>query len=702
MILRELPSRGISTRTPINIMNFRILTSSLTISLAAIPIAAETPPVELVPVTVVAHATHQPLWVDLDPKTPAQPIPAQDGAEILLAIPGFNTIRKGGVDGDPVFRGMAGSRLVVSLDGQEILGGCGNRMDPPTAYVFPSAFDRVTVIKGPQSVLHGPGNSAATVLFERDLRHYSEPDWQAHAALVIGAHGRNDQLLDANAGNERFQARATLSRSASDDYRDGNRNRIHSQYERWIAQASAAWTPSPVQSIEISSTFSDGEAAYADRAMDGTKFARRNIAARALTTPPGEWIESVEISLYYNYVDHVMDNHSLRTFTPTMMMPNPVTSNPDRETYGGRVAAVIGGGNGLQVTAGFSHQGNRHTTRRSMNEDMMSYLQLPRNHDASFDTSSVYSELQLQHHSGHRTIIGLRIDHWTVRDTRQQVAVGMMATAPNPTAGQRRSQDLLSGFLRHEIQIRRDLLLFAGIGHTGRFPDYWELFNKESADSLSAFNARSERTTQLDVGASFTRGNLNASLSLFANRAQDYLLIESGYMKPHMGDTRGATITRNIDSSSIGAEFSASYRWAQGWRLDAGLAGVRGSNRSDDLPLAQQPPLEARIGFGHHQPRWSVGALIRAVQRQSRVAPGQGNIVGQDIEPSAGFVITSLHASLKIGASSQLAAGIDNLFNRHYAEHLSRGGSMVAGFPPPETRVQEPGRTWWLRLETRF
>jgi iron complex outermembrane receptor protein len=39
------------------------------------------------------------------------------------------------------------------LDGEYILGGCDMRMDPPTACVFPQSFDRVTVTKGPQTVL---------------------------------------------------------------------------------------------------------------------------------------------------------------------------------------------------------------------------------------------------------------------------------------------------------------------------------------------------------------------------------------------------------------------------------------------------------------------------------------------------------------------------------------------------------------------
>jgi len=42
--------------------------------------------------------------------------------------------------------------------------------DPPTAYVYPAAYDQITVLKGPQTVLYGPGNSAGTVLFERSAK----------------------------------------------------------------------------------------------------------------------------------------------------------------------------------------------------------------------------------------------------------------------------------------------------------------------------------------------------------------------------------------------------------------------------------------------------------------------------------------------------------------------------------------------------
>src|SRR5690606_5415323 len=117
-------------------------------------------------------------------------------------------------------------------------------------------------------------------------------------------------------------------------------NTIHSRYQRWSTHGNAAWTPNPDTRVELSGIVSDGRAAYADRMMDGTRFARRNAGLRFEKHAVSDRIDSIEANFYYNYVDHVMDNYSLRVFSPSMMMPNPTVSNPDRLTFGGRAAAM--------------------------------------------------------------------------------------------------------------------------------------------------------------------------------------------------------------------------------------------------------------------------------------------------------------------------------------------------------------------------
>lgn len=670
------------------------------LSLAAfLPLgAAEPAPHELSPLAVVAHHGPAPLQFILDPRAPVQPMPAQDGADALRTVPGFNLLRKGGTDGDPVFRGQAGSRLGILLDGELIFGGCGNRMDPPTAYVFPTAYDRVTIIKGPQSVLHGPGLTAGVVLFERLPHVCAEPEVSGMAALTIGAFGRNDQLLDASFGTPRYSLRTTATRTAADDYKDGSGNRVHSQYERWSFHATAAVRMSERTRLELAGTVSDGEAAYADRAMDGTKFARQNIGLRFHHETDGGLLAAIEGQAYYNYVDHVMDNFSLRTFAPTMMMPNKTVSNPDRETFGTRILAHLEANAPVSATVGAEYQENRHTGRRTMNEEMQPFQGLARVRDARFRTPALFGEATWKFNEDARLVAGLRADFWKAEDPRAMIPVGMMGAQPNPTAGLSRRDTLPSGFVRYERTLAEGLHTYIGAGHARRFPDFWELINKESPTSLSAFETRAERVTQLDLGLTQTHGATTYGLSLFANRIGDFILIESGFAK----GMRQATVSRNVDVRMLGGEATVLHRFGDNWRAEASLAHVRGRNQTDARPLAQQPPLEGRVALSYHDTKWSAGGLLRAVARQNRVAVGQGNIVGQDLGPTPGFATIALHAGWTPNPTLRFQAGVDNLLDRTFAEHLSRGGAMVAGFPPPTTRVNEPGRTFWIRGELRF
>jgi iron complex outermembrane receptor protein len=677
-------------------MTCRRIALSLLVLSAPVALAATTdedPALETVVVTAVQMK--RPLTVETDPKLPRQPLPAHDGADYLKTIPGFNVIRKGGTSGDPTFRGMAASRINVLLDGEALLGGCGMRMDPPTAYVFPEAYDRITVIKGPQTVLHGPGNSAATVLFERDPRHLAETGWQADGSVTGASFGRHDEVLNVVAGTPAVYAELTGTQARSGDYEDGSGTEVHSRYERWSANAALGWTPDTDTSVVLSGALSDGEAAYADRMMDGSGFERENLALKFDRDDVSERIRSLEAQVYYNYIDHVMDNYSLRRFTPSMMMPFPAASNPDRRTVGGRGLMELALGEALTARVGLDFQANEHSVRSTMNQTMMPYQDMRRVDDAEFRNQGLFGELHYAIEPRSRWIAGLRVDDWEARDERETVRLAMGMGMPNPTANAKRDETLGSGFLRHE----RDLgaapaTLYAGFGRAERFPDYWEAIgDKESTDSLSAFDTRPEDTRQLDVGAIYRAERLSASLSAFYSEVEDYILIESNHAK----GMRNAVVTRNVDARTWGGELGLGYALAPNWRADLTLAYTRGENDTDNRALAQQPPLESRISLNYEGSTWSFGALLRLVDDQDRVAVNQGNVVGQDLGDTDGFAVLSLNAGWRSGDTLRLTAGIDNLLDETYAEHLSRGGAMVAGFTQTE-RVNEPGRTAWLRV----
>ena len=622
----------------------------------------------------------QPLIIVTDPRQARQPIPAQDGADILKTIPGFAVIRKGGTDGDPVLRGMAGSRLNVLLDGEHILGGCGGRMDPPTAYVFPDSYDRLTVLKGPQTVLHGPGNVAGTVLFERDRgERPTEPELTGNLSATVADFGRRDLMGDLQYATPDFYVRGGGTYTHSNNYEDGSGNAVHSNYERWSGRIALGLTPDENTFYELSYGRSDGEAAYADRMMDGTKFDRESIGLRFEKRNISPLVRKVEANVYRNYVDHVMDNFSMRG-EPRMRMLN----NPDRETVGGRMAVTLQAAASTQVVAGLDAQHNQHTLRNGRGPAAgTAYLGEPRADDGQFRQLGVFGEVRHELTDSQRLIGGARLDWWEAKDQRNDPALASFGATRNDT--------LPSGFVRWERDIDEGQgTVYAGLGHVQRFPDYWELMGgggRKSETSNSAFHTKPEKTTQLDVGANWKADKLSSSVSAFYGRVNDYITIDN---------RGGRNQSRNVDATTYGLEAALSYALTPQWTLDGSLAYVHGKNRTDGTPLAQQPPLEGKLGLNWNNGTWSAGALWRMAARQDRVDIGKGNIAGQDTGPTAGYGTLSLNGSYRVNKRMRVIAGIDNVFDKTYAEHLSRSGAMIPGYVQT-SRINEPGRTWWLK-----
>ena len=576
------------------------------------------------------------------------------------------------------------------------------RMDPPTAYIFPESYDRITVVKGPQTVLYGPGNSAGLVRFERSHERYRKPGFEGFASLMGGSSGRNDAVLDATGGTSAFYFRGIGTRSHADDYEDGNGTSVHARYTRWSAHAAFGWTPSDDTRLELSGARSNGEAAYADRTMDGAKFLRENIGFK------GEWrrwterLDKVEVQVYRNYVDHVMDNDTLRTFIPTPMAPGPMVSNPDRLTRGGRLALGLRVAEATKLTLGLDAQANDHTLRKTGNEWTMPMEAMARMEDARFRNSAVFAEVDHPFSGADHLVAGLRADRWHAEDPRVAVAISMMANAPNPTQNHQRNETLASGFVRYERETPGGSTYYAGWGQAERFPDYWEAISKESLATVSAFDTRAETTSQLDLGWMKRAGTVQSSVSLFYGQVKDFILIQSNVAKPLMTGTRTATVARNVDATTWGGEVAVGAKLAGRLKLDASLAFTHGENDTDRRALAQIPPLEARLGLGYDAEAWSAGLLVRGVARQDRFAVNQGNIVGQDLGATPGFAVLSLNAGWKRAKGWLVTGGVDNLFNRAYAEHISRSTSMIPGYAVQSIRVNEPGRTLWLKASLTF
>jgi len=675
---------------------------ALAIHVTSSPALADDGVLTLNPIVVTAPMQDSPLTVITDPKAPRQPVPASDGADFLKSIPGFSTIRKGGSNGDPVLRGMVGSRINLLVDGGQIGGGCPSRMDPPTAYISPQLFDRVTVIKGPQTVLYGPGNSAGTVLFEKDFKRYTKTDATLEGSLLGGSAGRNDQMVDVRAGTPDVYMNVSANHTHAQDYEDGDGHRVHSAWDRWNVDTALGWTPDDNTRLELSAGKGDGQAAYAFSGMDGAQFLRESVGLKFEHDRPAAVFDHIEAQLYYNYADHVMDNYTLRQPDPSSMMPMAMASDVDRRTVGGRVTGTFDWGDMWKLQAGLDGSSSVHTSRMGGPPGGMlpDYRTQPRLRDARMDTLGAFGELTWNLTERDRWIGGARMDRAQTRGYDLPVASsgGMMPGmgGAGRTVDVSRAETLPSGFARYEHDLASSPATFyAGVGHVERFPDYWELFGQHTQKNLGSFETlRPEKTTQLDIGLQYHDARLKAWVSGYAGVVKDFILMD-------YGTDMGAAQARNVDARIAGGEAGLVYTLDDHWRADATVAWAWGENRSEHRPLPQMPPLETRVGLTYDSGVWSVGGIWRLATAQRRVAVGEGNIVGQDLGPSAGFGVFSLNGGYRIDRSLTLSAGIDNLFNKTYAEHVNAASAGLVGYVNT-MRVNEPGRTVWLKLDAKY
>lgn len=645
-------------------------------------------------IKVVGQVMEHAGMVTQNTRVPVQPMPAFDGADYLRSITGFHTVRKGGASSDLVFRGMAGSRVMVLSDGEPLLGSCPSRMDPPTAYLSPQSFDQVIIVKGPQSVDSGPAASASTVNFTRATPNFEEQSVQGFLSGTVGSFERVDTTTELTWGGSQGYVRLNHSFAHSDDYKDGAGNRVHSQFQRYNTQLTTAYTPSERQEWVLSLASGDGYVAYADRHMDGTKFYTENVALRWSLIDVSSKVSKIQLRGTYSYQDHVMDNFSLR---PAMNVERLSVSNPDRYSRGLAGFAEIDLSTQWQMKVGMDYLATEHRSRVTMNDQMMPYKQRPRVADSDSEQTGVYLQNVYTLNAQQSLHFGIRADHWLARDLREFIydnPMGMGAGIPNETAFAKRTDTLWSGFFRHEWHWQ-DTHAYLGWGQSDRFPDYWELIgrNRASDDSRSAFFTESERLQQVDAGLAWQRPNADYSVSVFYNEITDFILIEL---------TDDGEFVRNVNTSSFGGELDATYKLSPQWQTGASVSYVRGRNKSDGLPLAQQPPLSARLSVEYLQENWSLGAQWRLAAAQHRFAANQGTIAGLDRnERSAGFGVLSVNATRALSGKATLYFGIDNLLDKDYAEHLSRNGSAVIGFSEP-TRVPEPGRTVWMSFNYRL
>ena len=150
---------------------------------------------------------------------------------------------------------------------------------------------------------------------------------EVNAAATAGSFGRFDLFGDATITGRMFFVRANATHNKSDNYKDGSGQEVNSHFKRNSQMLQAGLMPTRDTRLSVTYERSRGEAAYADRMMDGPKFDRDAWSVQGVHQNITPWFKEAELRFGSGTIDHVMDNFSMR---PVNRMMGQQLNNPKR------------------------------------------------------------------------------------------------------------------------------------------------------------------------------------------------------------------------------------------------------------------------------------------------------------------------------------------------------------------------------------
>jgi iron complex outermembrane receptor protein len=645
-----------------------------------------------------------PLPAAVTPVYPDELPPLRETADILRDIPGVSGSRMGGHGTDPSIRGLSQTRLNVLLDGAYVHGGCPNRMDPPTAYAPAASYEEVTVIKGVQTLEYGGGGPGGTILFERVTPRFGE-DETLRGRLGGGYRGNGETWSahgDVATGSEALFARVLGGYTDADSYEDGDGEEVRSAYTERSGTAILGYTPSTGTRLEFSAErISTRDLLFAGAGMDSPESDSDTYRLKFSTEESLRGVAALRAELYRSEVDHVMDNYTLREpANPMMLMRAPSSS----DTTGGRLVGEVDSRYGRWKIGVDLQDNERDAVRVNDFNDTLNSVLWP---GVSIEQRGIFGELTHPLDPRNRLVAGLRYDRVTSDASRADENPPGMPLSPNElyaiyyggAQADKRTEDNWGGLLRYEHDLAdRPVTLFAGFSRSMRTADATERFiasNSATPDGRWVGNPLldPERHHQFEVGAVASTGAWDLSGSIFYNDVADYILRDRFRV-----DGNNATVYRNVDATLFGGELTAGYRWNARWRGELGLAYVHAQNDTDDLPIAQTPPLEGVMRLDYTATNWSAGARVRGAATQTRVDDDPLVGSGLDVGETSGWAVLDLYGRYELSDAVAVDLGVDNVFDHAYAQHLNRSSS----FDPTQVQVNEPGLSAWVQLDARF
>ena len=647
------------------------------------------------PVTVVAHHSMGSPRNGLDINEAT--FTSIDSGSFLREADNVSGVRRGGFGIDPVVRGQSGSRLNIRVDGlSTTAAACPNRMDPPTSHIRLSDIERVEIHHGPHALQFGP-SFGGTVDF---IKHKTEPmdALQVQGDVRLGYESNTEnRITDARLllGNRTFDLILSGGLSGTSDYKAGSGEIVAAGFQSSDYGIESRFRPAAGHELTLgwSQAFvrdADFPALGMDMAVDDTY---KLNAGYSWKPAAGSAFSELTLSGYHTFVDHEMNNHNRSTFEM-----RDAVALAETQTYGMNAKAT-GISNRIRwtLTGGVDHlliDGTRFVDFK-MGPNAGNSMQYNLWQDSRITNAGLFAGGDYF------------LDSWTL-------SAGLRfdynyADAGNP-APRFEGRDLSSEHFNlsfsfgagRELGANSSISAYAGRGV--RSPDVTERYINFLAIGRNPFEFAGnpdldpEINNQLDIILATRFKDFDLRLNGFASFMQNYIsgVINPELMPMGMGAPGVREFQNRGDAFFTGFELSAAYAITRQWNTRLSSSYTYAEYTSGETgALSEIPPLETKLQInGAVGQRIYPELMLRRVFPQSRFDSSFGE------QRTSGFWLVDASTRVRILQNLTLSAGVRNLFDENYSEHLNR--NFTAEFDETGSKLPEPGRRAFAELSWRF
>lgn len=607
--------------------------------------------------------------------------------DILSRLPELNLIRRGPYGMEPEIRQFSAGQINVLVDGMRIHGACTDKMDPPTIYIEPNNLSGLRVETGSSGFLTGAATGGSINMQLAAPHCHSSKKWTGsvmsgyQSAAQSWYHGGTLQYSSG-----RWAVLATGSYRKAQDYKAGGNKKInYSQYEKVNYSLASIYQVEEGQQIRINLLADDGwHIGYPALPMD-VGGARARLAAITWTKEQaGAWT-NLEAKIYGNHVKHAMDD-TQRPFTGMHMdMPG------ESKTVGAYLQGSIrwGSNQKLDLRGDWSATFLKASmTMYEKDQPPMYMLTWPDNRTEQTGLSASYN---WNTDSATRWISRLRFDYigaaLTSMQGKEQLTV-FNYTHPD------KNNWLTNASVEWNHQLRQHMSLSASLAFTQRAPTASErygfyLYNAfDNYDYIGNPSLKPENTLHAEGSFQHRYKKSRIRLTAYYSRTANYILGERDDSLSTM--TRSASGVKrysNLPGSSVwGVELSCMANPFTYTECVASFSYMRGrDNQGFALPLI--PPAKAMISIKQTVGAYAIQGEMEAAASQNRINQAAGE------KATAGYMLCHIRCNRTIvlkDKTLQLFAGVENLLDQNYWQHLDWG------------QIPRPGRNIYAQIRFDF